>query len=411
MSIIIKNGNVISGGTTQVCDILITDGRIGRIASDISGDEADKVIDCSDKLVMPGLIDVHVHFREPGFEYKETIATGSAAAAAGGFTTVCTMPNLDPSPWDLKGLGPQLDAIEKDAAVHVLPYGRITRNGQEVADLEGMAPYVFAYSDDGVGVQQDDLMEQAMVRAKSLGKVIVAHSEDTRYAPEDPRSEYKQVERDLELVAKTGCSYHVCHVSTKESLELIAQGKTSGLDVTCETAPHYLVFSRPEIDEKIALLGEETGGRFKMNPPLRGADDKVALLKAVADGTVDMIATDHAPHSAEEKAKGFDKSLNGILGLETAFPVMYTALVKEGVITKERLVELMSTNPAGRFSLDSGELKEGAPADITIAGTDESFLIDPETFKSKGRSTPFEGMEVSGRILYTICSGKTVFQK
>lgn len=411
MSIIIKNGNVISGGTTQVCDILITDGRIGRIASDISGDEADKVIDCSGKLVMPGLIDVHVHFREPGFEYKETIATGSAAAAAGGFTTVCTMPNLDPSPWDLKGLGPQLDAIEKDAAVHVLPYGRITRNGQEVADLEGMAPYVFAYSDDGVGVQQDDLMEQAMVRAKSLGKVIVAHSEDTRYAPEDPRSEYKQVERDLELVAKTGCSYHVCHVSTKESLELIAQGKTSGLDVTCETAPHYLVFSRPEIDEKIALLGEETGGRFKMNPPLRGADDKVALLKAVADGTVDMIATDHAPHSAEEKAKGFDKSLNGILGLETAFPVMYTALVKEGVITKERLVELMSTNPAGRFSLDSGELKEGAPADITIAGTDESFLIDPETFKSKGRSTPFEGMEVSGRILYTICSGKTVFQK
>ena len=411
MSIILKNGNVITGGTTKVCDILISDGRIGRIAPGISGDEADKVIDCSGKLVMPGLIDVHVHFREPGFEYKETIATGSAAAAAGGFTTVCTMPNLDPSPWDLNGLGPQHAAIEKDAAVHVLPYGRITKNGQEVADLEEMAPYVFAYSDDGVGVQQDDLMEQAMVRAKALGKVIVAHSEDTRYAPEDPRSEYKQVERDLELVAKTGCPYHVCHVSTKESLELIAQGKRSGLDVTCETAPHYLVLSRPEIDEKIALMGEEAGGRFKMNPPVRGADDKIALLKAVADGTVDMIATDHAPHSAEEKAKGFDKSLNGILGLETAFPVMYTALVKEGVITKERLVELMSTNPAVRFSLDSGELKEGAPADITVAGVDESFLIDPETFKSKGRSTPFEGMEVSGRILYTICSGKTVFQK
>lgn len=412
MSILLKNGKVYLNESTAVRDVLIKDGKIIDIAEDISEEKAKETVSCDNCLLLPGFIDVHVHFREPGFEYKETIKTGSESAAAGGFTTVCTMPNLDPAPWDMTGLKVQMQAIKNDACMRVIPYGRITRPGEGgslVADLEDMAPYVFAFSDDGAGVQQDELMEEAMQRAKTLGKIIVAHSEDTNYAPDDPRSEWKQVERDLELVAKTGCSYHVCHVSTKESIKLIAEGKKSGLDVTCETAPHYLVFSRADIESRIWELGSASGGRFKMNPPIRTEQDKEALLMAVADGTVDMIATDHAPHSPEEKAGGFEKSMNGILGLETAFPVMYTSLVEGGVIEMPRLIELMSTNPAKRFSIEGGAMEAGKAADIAVVDLDEEFHIDPETFKSKGRSTPFEGMKVHGKVKCTVSSGEIVY--
>ena len=393
-------------------DLLIVDGKIHEIAENIPEKMAQRIIRCDNCLLLPGFIDVHVHFREPGFEYKETIKTGSESAAAGGFTTVCTMPNLDPAPWDMTGLKVQMQAIKTDACMRVIPYGRITRpsgSGSVVADLEEMAPYVFAFSDDGAGVQQDELMEEAMKRAKDLGKIIVAHSEDTNYAPHDPRSEWKQVKRDLDLVAKTGCSYHVCHVSTRESLELIAEGKKSGLDVTCETAPHYLVFSKADIEKRISDLGSASGGRFKMNPPIRTEQDKEALLQAVADGTVDMIATDHAPHSSEEKSGGFEKSMNGILGLETAFPVMYTSLVEGGVIDMSRLIELMSTNPAKRFSIEGGVIEAGKAADIAVVDLNEEFHIDPAAFKSKGRSTPFEGMKVRGKVKCTISEGNIVY--
>ena len=417
MKTLLKGGRVYYNNELSNIDLLIEDGKVFDVRSSIPDYEAEAVIHCDNCFIIPGLIDVHVHFREPGFEYKETIATGSAAAAAGGYTTVCTMPNLNPAPWNMANLDKQLVAIEAGGKVKVIPYGRITGPAAElggqgdgnakniVANLEEMAPYVFAFSDDGAGVQEDALMEEAMTRAKALGKVIVAHSEDTNYPPEDSRSEWKQVERDLELVRKTGCSYHVCHVSTKESVDLIRRAKAEGLDVTCETAPHYLVFTRDDIPEGSG------GGRFKMNPPLRSEEDKQALLEGIKDGTIDMIATDHAPHSAEEKSKGFEGSLNGIIGLETAFPVMYSALVLgmynggEGIITFEKLIDLMSGAPARRFGLESGKLEPGAAADLTIVNFDEEFEIDPTIFRSKGRSTPFEGMKVRGAVYGVMVDG------
>lgn len=447
MKTILKDGTMYTANGLKKASVFIEDKIIKKIVlenncvnrqSDECGENVE-LINCKGYMIIPGLIDVHVHFREPGFEYKETIATGAAAAAAGGYTTVCTMPNLDPAPWDMNGLKPQLEAIKKDACIRVLPYGRITRpagslsssdkgestydfmqviDGRMVADLEAMAPYVFAFSDDGTGVQQDKLMEQAMRRAKDLGKIIVAHCEDTNYSPEDPRSEYRQIERDLRLVEKTGCSYHVCHVSAKESVELIRQAKAQGLDVTCETAPHYLVFSKSDISRRIEELGENEGGRFRMNPPVRDEADRKALIEGIIDGTVDMIATDHAPHSKEEKSKGFKDSLNGILGLEAAFPVMYTCMVEKGIITIQRLIELMSIAPARRFGLDGvdklsfpecGMIREGARADLAIIDIDHEYIIDPEKFLSKGRSTPFSGMAVKGKIKYTISEGKVVF--
>ena len=316
------------------------------------------------------------------------------------------MPNLTPSPYDLDGLRPQLAAIEKlgstiGAHSRVIPYGRIT-DGKKVADLEALAPYVCAFSDDGVGVQDGALMEEAMRRAKALGKLIVAHSEDTNYAPEDPRSEYMQIDPDLNLAQKTGASYHVCHVSSAESIRLIREAKKQGIDVTFETAPHYLVFSNENLPDD---------GRFKMNPPIRTAADREALLEAAADGTLDMIATDHAPHSAEEKSKGFKGSLNGILGLEAAFPVMYTSLVEGGVIPADRLVQLMSTGPAKRFGLPGGELKEGGAADLAVVDLEDVFTIDPSGWKSKGHSTPFEGMKVSGRVMMTMTEGNIVYER
>ena len=364
-------------------------------------------------FVFPGFCDVHVHFREPGFSYKETIATGSMAAARGGYTAVCTMPNLNPVPDSKEHLNMQLALIEEQACIHVYPYGAITvgEKGETLADLEGMAVDAIAFSDDGRGVQADDMMEQAMIRAKTLGKMIVAHCEvnellrggyihDGAYAKENghkgicSESEYLQIARDLELVEKTGCSYHVCHISTKESVDIIRKAKAKGLNVTCETGPHYLVMDDSDLQED---------GRFKMNPPLRSAEDRLALVEGIVDGTIDMIATDHAPHSAEEKGRGLAGSAFGVVGLETAFAVLYTKLVKPGIITLERLIELLAINPRKRFGIPMGN-------DFTIWDLGKTFTVDPEEFLSKGKATPFTGWTLQGQCVMTICDGKVVYK-
>lgn len=364
-------------------------------------------------IIVPGLCDVHVHFREPGFSYKETIASGSAAAAHGGYTAVCTMPNLDPVPDSAEHLQVQLDAIKHGAAIKVLPYGAITvgEKGEKLADMEAMSDKVCAFSDDGKGVQNDEMMREAMTAAKRLGKIIAAHCEDNsllfggyihdgEYARMhghrgiSSASEYKQIERDLRLAEETGCAYHVCHISTKESVELIRQAKARGVDVTCETAPHYLVLCDEDMQED---------GRFKMNPPLRSREDKKALIEGIKDGTIDMIATDHAPHSTEEKGRGLEKSLMGVVGLETAFPVLYTELVTKNIITLDRLVELMSFKPKERFGIDTNN-------DFAVFDISEAYKIDPKDFLSMGRATPFAGREVFGRCLLTVHNEKVVYK-
>ena len=362
--------------------------------------------------VFPGFCDVHVHFREPGFSYKETMETGSRASARGGYTAVCTMPNLSPVPDSVEHLAIQRKLIEEGACIHVYPYGAITvgEKGEEMADLEGMAPYVCGFSDDGRGVQDDAMMREAMLRAKALGKMIVAHCEDnsllrkgyihsgTYAATHGHRgicseSEWGQIARDLELVRETGCRYHVCHISTKESVAIIRKAKAEGLDVTCETGPHYLV-----MDD--SMLKEE--GRFKMNPPLRDKSDQEALIEGILDGTIDMVATDHAPHSAEEKSKGLEGSAFGVVGIETAFPILYTYLVKPGIISLEKVVELLCVNPRKRFGLPLGN-------DYSIWDLEAGYTVDPAEFLSMGKATPFEGWPVQGRCMATVCDGKTVY--
>jgi len=367
----------------------------------------------SDIVLLPGFCDVHVHFREPGFSYKETIASGSAAAARGGYTSVCTMPNLNPVPDSIESLEEQNALIRRDATIGVYPYGSITvgQKGQELSDMEGMAKDCIAFSDDGRGVQSGEIMKAAMLKAKALGRMIVAHCEvndllrggyihDGKYAAENghkgicSESEWAQIARDIKLAKETGCSYHVCHISAKESVELIRRAKAEGVDITCETAPHYLV-----MDD--SFLKEE--GRFKMNPPLRDKSDREALIEGVRDGTIDMIATDHAPHSAEEKSRGLAGSAFGIVGLETAFPVMYTHLVKTGVITMERLAELLVTNPRRRFGIPAGD-------DFTAWDLGHKFTVDENEFLSKGRATPFSGWELYGKCLLTVHNGKIVYK-
>ena len=362
--------------------------------------------------VLPGFCDVHVHFREPGFSYKETILSGTRAAARGGYTAVCTMPNLNPVPDSPETLQPQLDAIEKDARIAVYPYGAITKGekGEVLADLEAMAPKVVGFSDDGRGVQSPLLMEQAMRKARELGKLIVAHCEDNsllrggyihdgRYARDHghrgicSESEWGPIARDLELAAKTGASYHVCHISTKESVEIIRQAKKSGVDVTCETGPHYLT-----MDD--SMLREE--GRFKMNPPLRSKDDREALVEGLRDGTIDMIATDHAPHSAEEKSRGLQGSAFGVVGLETAFPILYTCLVRPGLLPMNRLLAALVTNPRNRFGIPMGN-------DFSVWDLNAQYQIDPGDFLSQGKATPFEGWQVLGRCMATFRDGKPVY--
>ena len=362
--------------------------------------------------ILPGFCDVHVHFREPGFCYKETMESGSSAAAHGGYTAVLTMPNLNPAPDSVEGVTEQLTAIRRGASIAVLPYGTITKGslGCELSDMEEIAPLVAAFSDDGKGVQSDDMMRAAMLKAKSLGKMIVAHCEvnsllkggyihDGEYARAHghrgicSESEWGQIARDVELLRETGASYHVCHVSTKESVDIIRRAKAEGIDITCETAPHYLT-----LDDSVL----EEDGRFKMNPPLRAAEDREALVRGLLDGTVDMIATDHAPHSFEEKSRGLADSLMGVVGIETAFPVVYTELVKKGVITLEQAVKLLSDNPRARFGITSD-------VGFTVFDLGREYEIDPERFLSKGRSTPYKGARVYGRCLATVYSGRAVY--
>ena len=368
--------------------------------------------DSPEYAVFPGFCDVHVHFREPGFSYKETIFSGSLAAAHGGYTAVCTMPNLDPVPDTKAHLKEQLDLIKQDGLIHIYPYGSITmgQKGEALSEMKAMAPQVIAFTDDGRGVQRDDMMRAAMKQAKQLKKMIVAHCEDNSllnggyihdgdYARENhhrgisSESEWKQVERDLALVKEIGCAYHVCHISTKESVELIRKAKAQGLNVTCETAPHYLILDDSYLQEE---------GRYKMNPPLRDKSDREALITGIQDGTIDMIATDHAPHSEEEKSKSLDGSSFGIVGLETAFPLLYTYLVKENIISLEKLLQLLVTNPRKRFHIPM-------TTDFSIWDMRQSYIIDPEEFQSQGKSTPFSGWKVWGKCMATVCDGKLVW--
>ena len=371
-------------------------------------------LDSSKYTILPGFCDVHVHFREPGFSYKETILSGCQAAAHGGYTTVCTMPNLNPVPDTKAHLQEQLSLIQKEATIQVFPYGAITigEKGEELSAMEEMSSGVIAFSDDGRGVQSAEMMREAMQRAKSLGMIITAHCEDNSlllggyihdgiYAKEHghkgicSESEWGQIKRDLALAKETGCAYHVCHISTRESVELIRAAKKEGVDVTCETAPHYLLLNENDLQED---------GCFKMNPPLRSREDQKALLEGIQDGTIDMIATDHAPHSAEEKAKGLKDSAFGIVGLETAFPLLYTYLVKENVISLEKLIDLMVMNPRKRFGIVDDD-------SYSVWDLNEEYVIDPKEFLSKGKATPFAGTKVSGRCFFTVCNGKIVYNR
>ena len=377
-------------------------------------------LNSSQYSVFPGFCDVHVHFREPGFSYKETIFSGSRAAARGGYTAVCTMPNLNPVPDSVETLEPQLEAIRKSAVIAVYPYAAITKGeqGLVLSDMEALAPQVIAFSDDGRGVQSPEMMEEAMKRAKDLGKLIVAHCEDNAllrggyihdgaYAKAHghrgicSESEWGPIARDLELAAKTGCGYHVCHISTRQSVDLIRQAKNSGVDVTCETGPHYLV-----MDD--SLLQED--GRFKMNPPLRDQADQDALIEGLLDGTIDMLVTDHAPHSHEEKAKGLEKSAMGVVGLETSFAASYTHLVKKGILPLEKLVELMHTSPMRRFGCGT-EIAVGQVADLTVFDLNETYTVDPETFLTMGRATPFTGTQLTGACKLTMIGGEIVWKE
>ena len=397
------NAKIVSGAAIDT---------FGVSVSNCLNSEELSVFNSSKYHIFPGFCDVHVHFREPGFSYKETVVSGSLAAARGGYTAVCTMPNLNPVPDSIENLGLQLKLIEEGACIHVYPYGAITvgEKGEALADLEGMAPNVIGFSDDGRGVQSDEMMETAMRRAKALGKMIVAHCEvnallrggyihDGEYAKNHghrgicSESEWRQIARDLELVRKTGCAYHVCHISAKESVELIRKAKAEGLDVTCETGPHYLVMDDSDLQED---------GRFKMNPPLRSAEDREALVAGILDGTIDMIATDHAPHSAEEKGKGLEKSAFGIVGIETAFQILYTNLVEPGILSLEKLIDLLVANPRNRFSIPLG-------CDFSVWDLSADYTIDPADFLSMGKATPFTGWTVKGKCVATVCDGKLVY--
>ena len=416
---LLKNGLLFTKEGFLPADLLTAEGRIVSIARGLDAAGA-AVIDLHHAAVFPGFVDVHVHLREPGFSYKETIRTGALSAARGGYVHVCAMPNLDPVPDSLEALNVQREIIARDAAVHVHPYGAITRGerGEALADMEAMAPFVAGFSDDGRGVQSGEMMRKAMLEAKRLGKPIAAHCEDNGllrggyihdgdYARARghrgicSESEWGQIARDLKLAEETGVKYHVCHVSARESVALIREAKARGVDVTCETGPHYLVFCDGDLQED---------GRFKMNPPIRSREDRAALIEGLRDGTIDMIATDHAPHSAEEKGRGLEKSAMGVVGLETAFAAVYTHLVKPGLLSMDRLMALLNGNAARRFGYGT-PLAEGQPADLTVFGLDRPFRVDPEQFQSMGRATPFAGMELYGVCLLTMADGKIVWRE
>lgn len=419
MKYLLKDAMVFRKDSFERADILICDGVISDIGK-IDRACGALIFSFPDCYIFPGFTDVHVHLRQPGFSYKETIESGTMAAAHGGYTSVCAMPNLKPCPDSLENLKQEIELIKNTAKVHVYPYGTITKgeSGQELSDMEDMFPHVCGFSDDGRGVQSEEMMESAMKNVKALGGIIAAHCEDNsllcggyihkgEYASLHghrgicSESEWKPIERDLALAKKTGCKYHVCHISCKESVELIRKAKAQGVDVTCETGPHYLTMNDMMLQED---------GRFKMNPPIRSEQDRLALVRGICDGTIDMIATDHAPHSAEEKGRGLEKSLMGVVGLETAFPVCYTKLVKTGVISLEKLIELLFSNAKKRFGIGS-EIKVGSNANLTVFNLNECFKINSKDFLSAGKATPFEGEEVYGKIKMTIVDGGIVWQE
>lgn len=405
MKILLRGGNVYGRGRFTASDILIDKGRVACISDNIDNISVDKVISCDSFFVCPGFIDVHVHLREPGFSYKGEVRTETEAAAAGGYTTVLAMPNVAPAPSDLSSLEVMEQIIRNDAAIKVIPYGTITKEQSGRGSLSAMdeiAGRVASFSDDGKGVQDEALMRQAMIKTASLGSIIAAHCEDERFMPNDARSEWLQAARDIQLAEETGAALHICHVSSAGTLDVVRAAKTRGINVTCETAPHYIAFCEEDITDD---------GKFKMNPPIRSESDRRAIIEAVKDGTIDMIATDHAPHSAEEKSGGFQNSLNGIIGLETAFAVMNTLLCETGEIPFEKLIQLMSANPAIRFGLDGGQIAEGASADIVVIDRNTEWVIDRDKFRSKGRSCPFDGMKVKGQVAATICGGDIVYER
>lgn len=420
--ILLKGGDVVRYGTIEKLDVLFEEGGNGilNIAKEIDPATADHVIDCSGLTIMGGLVDVHVHLREPGFSSKETIATGTAAAAHGGFTMVCSMPNLNPAPDNLENIMQQWQIIHTDAKVKVMPYATITRNryGKELVDFGSLKNQAVAFSDDGSGVQSEEMMRQAMTEAAKNDAIIAAHCEvnellrkgyihDGEYAAKHnhrgicSESEWAQIERDIKLAEESGCQYHVCHISTKESVALIRQAQNNGVKISCETAPHYLTMCDMEIEED---------GRFKMNPPIRSAADRDALIEGIKDGTIEIIATDHAPHTADEKSRGLELSAMGVVGLETSFAVIYTKLVREGVISLERAVQLMSENPRRIFKL-SPAMRIGAAADIAVFDLNSRYTVDPDKFLSMGRSTPFKGWELYGECVMTFVEGEIVYER
>ena len=413
---IIRNGSIL---VAERKDIAIVDGRIAELSESIATTPNDTIIDAEGLIVAPAFVDVHVHLREPGFGYKERIATGTAAAARGGYTTVCPMPNLNPVPDSVENLKVEQEIIDRDAKIEVLPYAAITigRKGEELVDVASLHDKVCAFSDDGSGVQIDGMMERAMREAVKFDSLIAAHCEveellkggyihDGEYARQHghkgicSESEWEQVRRDIEIAERIGCRYHVCHISTKETVELVRQAKRRGVKVTCETGPHYLIFTDMDLEED---------ARWKMNPPIRSAEDRAALIEGIKDGTIDMIATDHAPHSIEEKSKGLKDSAMGIVGLETAFAALNTHLVNKGIITLQRLVELMSINPRKVFRIEGG-INPGDRADIVLLDLDKEWTVDSSKFYSQGKVTMFDGRELKGDIRMTIHRGNVVYE-
>ena len=420
MEIFIKNGLIWNGTELETGNVLVTDGVVNAVGAGVTCPDDCLVIDASGCAVLPGLVDVHVHLREPGYSYKETIADGTRAAAHGGFTTVCPMPNLNPAPDSPDNLRRQLSIIERDACIEVRPYATITRlrMGDELVDYEALAPEVAGFSDDGSGVQNDDVMRRAMEGIAKTGKILAAHCEvnsllkggyihDGEYAREHghrgicSESEWREVERDINLARVTGCRLHICHVSTAESVDLVRKAKAEGLPVTCETGAHYLAFTDADLQED---------GRFKMNPPLRSVSDREALLEGIADGTIDCIASDHAPHSAEEKKRGLEKSAMGVTGIELSLPAVYTYAVLPGHISFARMIELMADAPRRIFGLEGG-LRPGDRADMTVVDFNSRFTVCPEMFLSRGKSTPFEGLELAGVVKATVAAGKIVYEE
>ena len=418
MTVLISGANIYRNKHFEKADLLVVDGKIADISPNISRNSGITVYNFNECYIFPGFVDVHVHLREPGFVYKEDIYTGTLAATHGGFTHVCCMPNLNPVPDSRQNILPLLDAIRNKAVIDVRPYGALTvgEKGEKLSDIQELCDSVIAFSDDGRGVQSDETMKSAMQLVKKCGKILAAHCEvnelirggyihDGEYARMHNHKgicsecEWRQIERDIKLAKQTKVKYHVCHISAKESVSLIREAKHDGVDITCETAPHYLIFNDCDIQED---------ARFKMNPPIRSESDRLALIDGIKDGTVDMIATDHAPHSAQEKSAGLEKSHMGVVGLETSFAAMYTHLVKPGIITLERLMELLHDNPKERFDVGN-DIEIGNPADFCVFSLKDSFKVNPDDFLSKGRATPFDSMTLYGKNMLTMLNDKIVY--